>query len=185
LDEVAAGLVVALLEFVYVDQLIIGKLGIELQHVPVFVLNRVLRVAYPCIHHFLLCVLDVCRFLASGAGRGSKASGERCLLLFGIAVERLDFRESVGGVDAGHGDFQKLDSPREGIPTAVILKNNRCTISPLRVRLEGEALVYSALDVFQSDLREVLEHPARDKNNAEDEDGGSFVGGDKVRGRGR
>jgi hypothetical protein len=159
LDEVAAGLVVAFLKFVYVDQLVLGKLGIEFQHGPVFVLERVLRVAYLCIHHFLLLALDVCRFLASGVGRGSKASGERCLLLFDIAVKRLAFRESVSGVDAGHGDFQKLNSPREVIPTAVILENNRCIISPLRVRLVGEALVYSTLGVLQSDLREVLEHP--------------------------
>ncbi len=126
MDEVAAGLVVALLKFVYIDQLVYGKLGIELQHGPVFVLNRVLRVAYPCIHHFLLSSLYVCRFLASGAGRGSKTSGKGCFLLFVLAVDRIDFRESVRGVDASQRNFQKLDGLREIIPTAVILEDNRC-----------------------------------------------------------
>ncbi len=92
-------------------------------------------------------------------GWGSETSGARRLVNFSLAVERFDFGEFFKRIVVSRGDFEKLDGPRKVIPTAVVLKNERCSILPLCVRFEGEALMHSALSVLESDLRKVLEHP--------------------------
>ncbi len=156
--EVAAGLIVALLQLVDVDELILGKLGIELHHGSFHFGDRVIRIIDSLIQHCLL-LLQVARGPPTGSGGGrGEASGarRRCVVDFLLVVDRFDLGEIVLLPSCG---LKELDGPRQVIPATVVLKNDRCSVLNLSVRLEGAALVHGALGVLERDVREVLEHP--------------------------
>jgi hypothetical protein len=74
-----------------------------------------------------------------------------------FVVEGFHFGEVVSPLR--DGSLEELDGPWKVIPTTVVLKNDRCSVLALRVRLESEALMHSALSVFERDVRKVLKHP--------------------------
>ncbi len=95
MDEIAARLVVALLQLMDVNELVLGKLGVKLHHGAVLFGDRVIRIIDPLVQHCLL-LFQVARgpSMGRGSGRG-KASGARRRFVL------VDFLFFVDGFDLG------------------------------------------------------------------------------------
>jgi hypothetical protein len=74
-----------------------------------------------------------------------------------FVVEGFHFGEIV--FPLRDGSLEELDGPGKVISPTVILKNDRCSVLALRVRLESEALMHGALSILERDVRKVLKHP--------------------------